>query len=613
MPKVNLNLISGEDNKNKDPKDTPREREQRTIREMAIMHLLRHPHICQLKEWLVYGESYYMFLEYIEGGQLLDYIISHGKLREKLARKFARQIVSALDYCHRNSIVHRDLKIENILITNNEEIKIIDFGLSNVYSPSRLLNTFCGSLYFAAPELLQAKFYTGPEVDVWSFGIVLYVLLCGRVPFDDTSLPALHQKIKAGVVEYPDHLSKVDPAKRETLSYVIHHPWMNKYYDEPIFNHLPHRSPLKSIDRDVIKGMQGFGLGTPEEIEMKLIKIISSPEYQLAAQTVELNYHSQQKNSSNENISIANRLKRSLSLRRNNASNAPKQDDPQSLPIMYDPIISIYTLVKERREYDRKAKLLENNGYQSPVQLGRSASTSLPKPIKVEKGLARRKTERVPPSHTRNLFSDTYNTYSPDGVAVDWASPRSSTDKQHSRSNSFKSTTPTLLQRSRSAAKRLGAMLPTTGRMNNSNIESSYSSSLKKTISLLRSNSLSDRKYRKATRKPSLSSNTEDTMGDIQEHVRYGSSAPVSRSGGHYLETGASKWHIDGSSYHSLINKYKRYTEFHSQQQTQHECTPKESVQLQPKTSLQSHKSRIDEGYSEGAVKVQYLLYLIST
>lgn len=110
MPKINLNSVAGgggggsgggnrgepEEPKNKDPKDTPREREQRTIREMAIMHLLRHPNICQLKEWVVHGDHYYMFLEYIEGGQLLDYIISHGKLREKLARKFARQIVSAL-------------------------------------------------------------------------------------------------------------------------------------------------------------------------------------------------------------------------------------------------------------------------------------------------------------------------------------------------------------------------------------------------------------------------------------------------------------------------------------------------------------------------------------
>lgn len=110
MPKVNLNSTAGgesttrattaeEEPKNKDPKDTPREREQRTIREMAIMRLLRHPNICQLKEYITEGDKYYMFLEFVSGGQLLDYIIAHGKLREKLARKFARQIVSALGKC----------------------------------------------------------------------------------------------------------------------------------------------------------------------------------------------------------------------------------------------------------------------------------------------------------------------------------------------------------------------------------------------------------------------------------------------------------------------------------------------------------------------------------
>ena len=166
-----------------------------------------------------------MVFEYVNGGQMLDYIISHGRLRERSARKFARQIGSALQYCHANSIVHRgsstlshsisnqrtchaiDLKIENILISKTGNIKIIDFGLSNLYSPSTHLNTFCGSLYFAAPELLNAKPYTGPEVDVWSFGIVLYVLVCGKVPFDDQSMPALHAKIKRGQVEYPAWLS----------------------------------------------------------------------------------------------------------------------------------------------------------------------------------------------------------------------------------------------------------------------------------------------------------------------------------------------------------------------------------------------------------------------
>ena len=100
-----------------------------------------------------------------------------------------------------------DLKIENILISQTGNIKIIDFGLSNLYDPVSHLSTFCGSLYFAAPELLNAKVYTGPEVDVWSFGVVLYVLVCGKVPFDDQSMPALHAKIKRGLVEYPVWLS----------------------------------------------------------------------------------------------------------------------------------------------------------------------------------------------------------------------------------------------------------------------------------------------------------------------------------------------------------------------------------------------------------------------
>ena len=104
-----------------------------------------------------------------------------------------------------------DLKIENILISKSGNIKIIDFGLSNLYSPTSHLSTFCGSLYFAAPELLNAKVYTGPEVDVWSFGIVLYVLVCGKVPFDDQSMPALHAKIKRGQVDYPAWLSAGKP------------------------------------------------------------------------------------------------------------------------------------------------------------------------------------------------------------------------------------------------------------------------------------------------------------------------------------------------------------------------------------------------------------------
>ncbi|KAL0075798.1 kinase-like domain-containing protein [Phycomyces blakesleeanus] len=418
MPKIDLTSPAVIGARVKDPKDTPKEREQRTVREMAIMHLLRHPNICQLKEWVSEGDQYYMFLEYVDGGQLLDYIINHGKLREKQARKFSRQIISALDYCHRNSIVHRDLKIENILITRDEDIKIIDFGLSNLYSPSSQLSTFCGSLYFAAPELLQARQYTGPEVDVWSFGVVLYVLVCGRVPFDDTSLPALHAKIKSGIVDdYPDHLSKecvdllssllvVDPKKRATLSTIRAHPWMNKGYDEPTSNHLPHRLPLKTIDMEIVQGMHGFGLGDPNDIRSKLERYISLSEYQQAATKIDQNY---QKQAASQNEAIRPIWRRSLISKKKR----PSQDDPQSLPAMYDPLVSIYYLVKERKEFEEMAAKLaiqQQRQQEFPTfsssSLSRSSSSLQSKSRYELPGLMRRKSERTPATNRLSMVDD---------------------------------------------------------------------------------------------------------------------------------------------------------------------------------------------------------------
>ncbi|KAJ2238363.1 Serine/threonine-protein kinase [Coemansia sp. RSA 1722] len=270
----------------------------RIVREVAINRLLHHPHICMLHDVVVHPNHYYIFQELVSGGQMLDYIISHGRLKEKHARKFARQIASAIDYCHRNSIVHRDLKIENILISANGNIKLIDFGLSNLFSPRAQLSTFCGSLYFAAPELLNAQPYTGPEVDLWSFGVVLYVLVCGKVPFDDQSMPALHAKIKRGHVEYPAWLSAecrhllsrllvVAPQRRATMGEVIRHSWMTKGYAESphVMSYLPPRIPLVSpeqIDRCVVREMAqyiGFGFGSEEEIRLGLESILTEDWY----------------------------------------------------------------------------------------------------------------------------------------------------------------------------------------------------------------------------------------------------------------------------------------------------------------------------------------------
>ncbi|ORY04221.1 Pkinase-domain-containing protein [Basidiobolus meristosporus CBS 931.73] len=255
------------------------------------MSLLHHPNIAKLTDIMIQPTHYYLFLEYINGGQLLDYIISHGKLKEEKAREFARQICSALDYCHKNSVVHRDLKIENILIDTDGSIKIIDFGLSNLYSPCSQLSTFCGSLYFAAPELLHSRAYTGPEIDIWSMGIVLYVLVCGRVPFEGANMPTLHAKIKKAHVEYPDWLScecksllsrilVADPSERATMDEIIQHPWMNIDYESPVESHVPQRKPLASpLDGDVIKRMAGFEFGGEESIRAQLEGVLESEAY----------------------------------------------------------------------------------------------------------------------------------------------------------------------------------------------------------------------------------------------------------------------------------------------------------------------------------------------
>ncbi|KFA50921.1 hypothetical protein S40293_02435 [Stachybotrys chartarum IBT 40293] len=345
-------------------------KEIRTAREAAIVTLLSHPHICGLRDVVRTNYHWYMLFEYVNGGQMLDYIISHGKLKEKQARKFSRQIASALDYCHRNSIVHRDLKIENILISKTGDIKIIDFGLSNLFAPRGHLKTFCGSLYFAAPELLQARAYTGPEVDVWSFGIVLYVLVCGKVPFDDQSMPALHAKIKKGVVDYPSWLSSeckhllsrmlvTDPKQRATMQEVMSHPWMTKGFNGPPENYLPPREPLSlPLDPEVIDGMQGFNFGSPEAINAQLVKTVESEEYQRAVRLYqrEKDLPIPSKDGEKRRGFGFDFYKRRNSVNSRDTLTAPSSEalqlgnDPLNA---FSPALSIYYLVREKLERQR--------------------------------------------------------------------------------------------------------------------------------------------------------------------------------------------------------------------------------------------------------------------
>lgn len=310
------------------------------------MMLLKHPNIVGMKDLVLQGPYFYILMDFVTGGQLLHYIVKRQRLSDRRTRSFSRQIVSALDYLHRNSIVHRDLKIENIMIDKSgRHIKIIDFGLSNLFCPERQLTTYCGSLYFAAPELLRATPYSGPEVDVWSLGVVIYVMATGSVPFDDKSMPGLHDKIKKGHVTFPAHLSDeckdllsrifiTDPTKRIIMTDIVHHPWINKD-SAPINNHMPSRKPLTlPLNPKVIERMsQGFNLGTPEEIERRLTLIIQSPVYHNAIKHIS-DCHS----------------RRTLTppLTYNEINFGVVYDDPQSVPAAYHPFLSLYYLAAEK-------------------------------------------------------------------------------------------------------------------------------------------------------------------------------------------------------------------------------------------------------------------------
>ncbi|KAH6678666.1 serine/threonine protein kinase-like protein Kin1 [Halenospora varia] len=366
---------STDDNHNQSRADRERadhSKEVRTAREAAIVTLLDHPYICAMRDVVRTTYHWYMLFEYVNGGQMLDYIISHGRLKEKQARKFSRQIASALDYCHRNSIVHRDLKIENILISKTGDIKIIDFGLSNLFAPRNHLKTFCGSLYFAAPELLQAKAYTGPEVDVWSFGIVLYVLVCGKVPFDDQSMPALHAKIKKGLVDYPNWLSPecknlisrmlvTDPKQRASLQEIMCHPWMVKGFGSPPENYLPQRDPLTlPLDPAVIQAMTGFDFGPPELIQNQLTEVIESQEYQKAIRMAiqERETQGPPRDPEKKRGFGFDFYKRRSSTNSRDTLTAPSTEglgignDPINA---FHPLISVYYLVREKQDRDRLA------------------------------------------------------------------------------------------------------------------------------------------------------------------------------------------------------------------------------------------------------------------
>lgn len=223
----------------------------RAYREIEAMKRLgSHQHICQLFQVTETETDIYLVLEYVSGGELFDYIVSRERLSEKEARSVFRQIISAIQYIHSRGLAHRDLKPENMLLDSNNNIKLIDFGLSSDPDAPLIqpLATCCGSPAYAAPELISGKNYYGAEADIWSLGVVLYGLLNGFLPFDcdeDEPVHVLYQRIKIGAYEEPDWLSdgsckilgrllEVKPEKRIKTEQLLQHEWIHEGYGSTI-------------------------------------------------------------------------------------------------------------------------------------------------------------------------------------------------------------------------------------------------------------------------------------------------------------------------------------------------------------------------------------------
>ncbi|XP_038664149.1 serine/threonine-protein kinase BRSK2 isoform X8 [Scyliorhinus canicula] len=246
-------------------------------REIAILKLIEHPHVLKLHDVYENKKYLYLVLEHVSGGELFDYLVKKGRLTPKEARKFFRQIISALDFCHSHSICHRDLKPENLLLDEKNNIRIADFGMASLQVGDSLLETSCGSPHYACPEVIRGEKYDGRKADVWSCGVILFALLVGALPFDDDNLRQLLEKVKRGVFHMPHFIPpdcqnllkgmiEVDASKRLTLDQIQKHSWYiggknEPEPEQPVPRKVQIRSlpSLEDIDPDVLDSMHSLG------------------------------------------------------------------------------------------------------------------------------------------------------------------------------------------------------------------------------------------------------------------------------------------------------------------------------------------------------------------
>ncbi|KAI4305861.1 hypothetical protein L6164_029197 [Bauhinia variegata] len=219
-------------------------------REVATMKLIKHPNVVQLYEVMGSKTKIYLVLEFVTGGELFDKIVNHGRMSEDEARRYFQQLINAVDYCHSRGVYHRDLKPENLLLDVYGHLKVSDFGLSALSQQVRddgLLHTTCGTPNYVAPEVLEDRGYDGATADLWSCGVILFVLLAGYLPFDDSNIMNLYKKISVADFTCPPWLSfsarklitrilDPNPMTRITIPEILEDEWFKKDYKSPVFD-----------------------------------------------------------------------------------------------------------------------------------------------------------------------------------------------------------------------------------------------------------------------------------------------------------------------------------------------------------------------------------------
>ncbi|XP_037759758.1 serine/threonine-protein kinase MARK2 isoform X20 [Chelonia mydas] len=394
---------------------------QKLFREVRIMKVLNHPNIVKLFEVIETEKTLYLVMEYASGGEVFDYLVAHGRMKEKEARAKFRQIVSAVQYCHQKFIVHRDLKAENLLLDADMNIKIADFGFSNEFTFGNKLDTFCGSPPYAAPELFQGKKYDGPEVDVWSLGVILYTLVSGSLPFDGQNLKELRERVLRGKYRIPFYMSTdcenllkkfliLNPSKRGTLEQIMKDRWMNVGHEDDELK--PYVEPLpdyKDPRRTELMISMGY---TREEIQDSLV---GQKYNEVMATYLLLGYKNSELD--NDNITLKPRPQAELAnssapspshkVQRSVSAN-PKQrrfSDQARRPVAVIAVPAIPTSTS----YSKKTQSnnAENKRPEEEREAGRKASSTVKVPASPLTGLERKKSTPTP--STNSVLSTSTN------------------------------------------------------------------------------------------------------------------------------------------------------------------------------------------------------------